>query len=182
MVNYYRRVVEKAAQDHLMTGFHGAHKPDGLRRTWPNLIAREGVMGLEYSKWTARITPDHNVMLPFTRMLAGPMDYTPGGFNNVTRTEFEPRMTKPRTRAHELALYVVFDKRLPDGIRLPGSVSGTEGLRLHPRRPNVWDEMRVVTGQPGEYVSIARRRGREWYLGSITGWRASTLTRVWCCG
>ncbi len=95
-----------------MIDFHGAYKPDGMRRTWPNLIAREGVMGLEYGKWSARITPDHNVMLPFTRMLAGPMDYTPGGFNNVTRAEFEPRMTKPMvmgTRAHELALYVVFE-------------------------------------------------------------------------
>ena len=86
-----------------MIDFHGAYKPDGMRRTWPNLITREGVMGAEYNKWSARITPDHNVMLPFTRMLAGPMDYTPGGFNNVTRAEFEPRKTQPMVQRHARA-------------------------------------------------------------------------------
>ena len=84
MVNWYRRVVENAAQHHLMIDFHGAFKPDGLRRTYPNLMTREGVMGKEYLKWSARITPVHNATLPFTRMLAGPMDYTPGAFGNVT--------------------------------------------------------------------------------------------------
>ena len=106
MVNYYRRIVKKAAEHHLMIDYHGAYKPDGMRRTWPNLITRESVMGAEYNKWSGRITADHNLMLAFTRMLAGPMDYTPGGFNNVTREEFEPRMTKPEvqtTRAHALA-------------------------------------------------------------------------------
>ena len=78
MVNYYHRIVKKAAEHHLMIDFHGAYKPDGMRRTWPNLITREGVMGAEYNKWSGRITADHNVMLAFTRMLAGPMDYTPG--------------------------------------------------------------------------------------------------------
>ena len=91
MVDFYHRVAKKAAEHHLMIDFHGAYKPDGMRRTYPNLITREGVMGLEYNKWSARITPDHNVMLAFTRMLAGPMDYTPGGFTNVTRDAFEPR-------------------------------------------------------------------------------------------
>jgi alpha-glucosidase len=178
MVNYYHRVVEKAAQHHLMIDFHGAYKPDGMRRTWPNLIAREGVMGLEYSKWSARITPDHNVMLPFTRMLAGPMDYTPGGFNNVTRAEFEPRMTKPMvmgTRAHELALYVVFESGLQMVSDYPEAYQGQKDFDFIRAVPNVWDETHVVTGRPGEYVSIARRRGREWYLGSITGWRANDL-------
>jgi alpha-glucosidase len=178
MVNYYHRVVQKAAQHHLMIDFHGAYKPDGMRRTWPNLITREGVMGLEYSKWSARITPDHNVMLPFTRMLAGPMDYTPGGFNNVTRAEFEPRMTKPMvmgTRAHELALYVVFESGLQMVSDYPEAYQGQKDFDFIRAVPNVWDETRVVTGRPGEYVSIARRRGRDWYLGSITGWRANDL-------
>ena len=78
MVNFYHRVVKKAAEHHLMVDFHGAYKPTGFRRTYPNLITREGVMGNEYSKWSLRITPEHNCTLPFTRMLAGPMDYTPG--------------------------------------------------------------------------------------------------------
>jgi alpha-glucosidase len=178
MVNYYRRVVKKAAQYHLMIDFHGAYKPDGLRRTWPNPIAREGAMGLEYSKWSARITPDHNVMLPFTRMLAGPMDYTPGGFNNVTRAEFEPRLTKPMvmgTLAQELPLFVVFERGFQTVSDYPEAYRGQKDFDFIRAVPNVWDETRVVTGQPRQYVSIARRRGREWYLGSVTGWRASDL-------
>ena len=86
-----------------MIDFHGAYKPDGISRTWPNVVTREGVMGLEYNKWSARVTPDHNVMLAFTRMLAGPMDYTPGGFHNATPAEFVPRNEQPMvmgTRAH----------------------------------------------------------------------------------
>ena len=91
MVGFYHRVVENAAAHHLMIDFHGAYKPDGLRRTWPNLITREGVMGKEYLKWSARTTPVHNTTLPFTRMLAGPMDYTPGAFGNSNRENFVAR-------------------------------------------------------------------------------------------
>lgn len=112
MVRFYHRVLKKAAQHRLMIDFHGAYKPDGMRRTWPNLMTQEGVLGLEYLKWSARVTPVHNLTLAFTRMLAGPMDYTPGGFNNVTREEFEPRRSEPMvmgTRAHQMALFVVFE-------------------------------------------------------------------------
>ena len=88
MVRWYHHVVELAAQHHLMIDYHGAFKPDGLRRTYPNLITREGVMGKEYLKWSARTTPVHNTTLPFTRMLAGPLDYTPGAFGNSNRENF----------------------------------------------------------------------------------------------
>ncbi|HUX27168.1 MAG TPA: glycoside hydrolase family 97 catalytic domain-containing protein, partial [Terracidiphilus sp.] len=88
MVNWYRRVVAAAAEHHLMIDYHGAFKPDGLRRTYPNLMTREGVMGKEYLKWSARTTPAHNATLPFTRMLAGPMDYTPGAFGNSNLKNF----------------------------------------------------------------------------------------------
>jgi alpha-glucosidase len=178
MVNFYHDVLRKAAAHHLMIDFHGAYKPDGIRRTWPNLITREGVMGLEYSKWSARITGDHNVMLAFTRMLAGPMDYTPGGFHNVTREEFEPRMTQPMvmaTRAHETALYVVFESGLQMLADYPEAYEGQKELDFLRAVPNVWDETRVVTGRPGLFISVARRRGREWYLGSITGGRPMEL-------
>jgi alpha-glucosidase len=179
MVNYYRTVLKKAAAHRLMIDFHGAYKPDGIQRTWPNLLTREGVMGLEYSKWSARITPDHNVILPFTRMLAGPMDYTPGGFDNVTRAQFEPRMTQPMvmgTRAHETALYVVFESGLQMLSDYPEAYAGQKELDFLRSVPVVWDETHVVTGRPGEYISVARRHGRDWYLGSITGWRPSELT------
>ena len=89
MVNWYHKVVKTAAKYHLMVDFHGAFKPDGWRRTYPNLMTREGVLGNEYNKWSLRITPEHMCTLPFTRMLAGPMDYTPGGFLNRNPDKFE---------------------------------------------------------------------------------------------
>ncbi|MGH9447166.1 MAG: glycoside hydrolase family 97 catalytic domain-containing protein, partial [Terriglobia bacterium] len=111
MVNFYYRVAQTAARYHLVVDFHGAFKPTGMRRTYPNQLSREGVMGMEYSKSTYRATPYHDVILPFTRMLAGPIDYTPGCFNNATKAQFVPRNVNPMcqgTRAHQLAMYVVF--------------------------------------------------------------------------
>jgi len=178
MVNYYRRVVKAAAEHHLMIDFHGAFKPDGLRRTYPNLLTREGVMGAEYNKWSARVTPDHNVMLAFTRMLAGPMDYTPGGFNNATRAEFEPRNLKPMvmtTRAHQLGLYVVFESGFQMVSDYPEAYQGQKEFEFIKAVPDVWDETHVVKGRPGDFVTIARRRGREWYMGSINGWRSNEI-------
>ena len=104
MVNFYERVVKKAAEYKMTVDFHGAYKPTGLRRTYPNLLTREGVMGLEYSKWSDRITPEHDVTLPFTRMLAGPMDYTPGGFRNTARVQFKPVFVEPMTRKSNTAV------------------------------------------------------------------------------
>jgi alpha-glucosidase len=178
MVNFYHRVVEKAAQHHLMIDFHGAYKPDGLRRTWPNLVTREGVMGAEYNKWSARVTPDHNVTLPFTRMLAGPMDYTPGGFNNSTRDQFEPRNRQPMvqgTRAHALALYAVFESAFQMVSDYPENYKGQPELEYIRAVPTVWDETHVVSGRPGEWISVARRHGREWFVGSLTGWRPTEI-------
>lgn len=173
MVNWYRRVAKKAAEHRLMLDFHGAYKPDGLRRTYPNVMTREGVMGLEYSKWSARITPKHNVTLAFTRMLAGPMDYTPGGFNNVTKAEFQPRNQFPMvmgTRAHETALYVVFESALQMLADHPGSYEDQKELAFLKAVPATWDETRVVNGVPTQFITIARRKGSEWYVGSITDW------------
>jgi len=179
MVNFYRTVLRKAAAHHLMIDFHGAYKPDGVRRTWPNLVTREGVMGLEYTKVTARITADHNAMLPFTRMLAGPMDYTPGGFNNVTAAEFEPRMTQPMvmaTRAHETALYVVFESGLQMLSDYPEAYTGQKELEFLKAVPAAWDETHVVTGMPGQYIAVARRKGEDWFLGAITNKQAREIS------
>ncbi len=178
MVNWYRRVAKSAAEHKLMLDFHGAFKPDGLRRTYPNLMTREGVMGLEYTKWSGRITPRHNVTLAFTRMLAGPMDYTPGGFNNVTKAAFEPRNDFPMvmaTRAHETALYVVFESAFQMVSDHPEAYDGQKGFEFIKAVPATWDETRVLNGVPTEYVTIARRRGANWFLGSITDWQAREL-------
>ena len=175
MVNWYRRIAKKAAEHKLMLDYHGAFKPDGLRRTWPNVMTREGVMGLEYSKWSARITPKHNVTLAYTRMLAGPMDYTPGGFNNATKAEFVPRNAFPMvmaTRAHETALYVVFETALQMLADYPGAYEDQKELDFLRAVPAAWDETRVVAGEPVKYIAIARRSGSDWYLGAITDWDA----------
>src|SRR3984885_1974257 len=173
MVDFYHRMAKTAADHHLMLDFHGAYKPDGMSRTWPNVITREAVMGLEYSKWSARITPDHDVMLAFTRMLAGPMDYTPGGFDNVTPAEFEPRNVKPMvmgTRAHQLALYVVFDSPLMMVSDYPEAYKGQKDFEFIKEVPSSWDETHVVNGKVGEFVTLARKKGTAWYLGGITNW------------
>lgn len=178
MVDFYRRVAKKAAEYHLMIDFHGAYKPDGIGRTWPNVITREGVLGLEYNKWSARVTPDHNVMLAFTRMLAGPMDYTPGGFRNATREEFEPRNLKPMvmgTRAHQTALFVVFESPFMMVSDHPGAYEGTKELPFLSAVPASWDETRVLNAKVGDYITIARRHGKEWYVGSIAGSHGATL-------
>ena len=178
MVEFYHRVAKLAAAHHLMVDFHGAYKPDGISRTYPNVITREGVMGLEYNKWSARITPDHNVMLPFTRMLAGPMDYTPGGFLNVTPSEFVPRNMHPMvmgTRAHQTALFVVFESPFEMVADSPESYAGQKELAFLSAVPSSWDETRVLNAKVGDYITVGRRHGREWYVGSIAGSHGADL-------
>ena len=178
MVAWYRHVAELAAQHHLMLDYHGAFKPDGLRRTWPNVMTREGVMGKEYLKWSARTSPVHNTTLPFTRMLAGPMDYTPGAFGNVTRAEFEARDKEPmapNTRAHELALYVVLESPLQMVSDYPEHYEGQHDFEFIRQVPTTWDEVRVIAGRPMENITVARRSGKDWYVGSITNWDARTV-------
>jgi alpha-glucosidase len=178
MVDFYRRVVKKAAAYHLMIDFHGAFMPDGLRRTYPNLLTQEGVLGLEYNKWSADDNPDHDVMIPFTRMLAGPMDFTPGGFHNVTREQFEARWLRPMvmgTRVHQTALFVVFESPFEMVSDYPEAYAGQKELAFISPVPTSWDETRVLNARVGDYVTIARRRGAEWYIGSISGWHAADL-------
>jgi alpha-glucosidase len=170
MVEWYEKITRAAAEHQLMVNFHGAFKTSGFDRTFPNQITREGVLGNEYNKWSARVTPEHKVMLPFTRFLAGPADYTPGGFLNRQPAAF--RSQKPTlvqgTRAGELALMVAYDSPLvclcdhPDHYR---DQPGADFLRIV---PPVWDETRVLDGVVGEYLVIARQSGDEWFLGALT--------------
>src|SRR5439155_15085925 len=130
--------------------------------------------GMEQSKAGSRDTPEHHVTIPFTRMLAGRMDYTPGGFENVTRTAFEPRMERPMvmgTRAHQLAMYVVYEAPFQMVSDSPGAYEGQAGFDFIKVVPATWDETRVLNGVPGEYITIARRRGEEWFLGSMNNWK-----------
>jgi alpha-glucosidase len=175
MVEWYRKMVAHAAEHHLMIDFHGAFKPDGLRRTYPNLMTREGVMGKEYLKSTARVTPAHNATLPFTRMLAGPMDYTPGAFDNTNLDNFVPRRVMPmglNTRAQELALFVVFESELEMVSDYPEAYEGQKEFDFIKRVPCTWDEVRAIGGMPMQWIALARRSGSDWYVGSLTDWDA----------
>jgi alpha-glucosidase len=171
MVAFYHRVLKKAAQHHLMVDLHGAYKPTGLVRTYPNYITQEGVMGAEYNKWSARVTATHNLTLPFTRMLLGPMDYTPGGFRNATRQSFQIKNSGPQvmtTRVQQLAMYVVYDSPFACVSDWPGAYKGQAGAEFLKTVPTSWDETRVLAGKIGEYLIIARRHGQDWYVGAMT--------------
>ncbi|HTQ31710.1 MAG TPA: glycoside hydrolase family 97 protein [Opitutaceae bacterium] len=177
-IEFYYRTAEEAAQHHLMMDYHGASKPWGMERTWPNVLGYEAVAGMEQSKAGARDNPDHHVTLPFTRMLAGPMDYTPGGFDNVTREQFVPRMDQPMvmgTRSHQLAMYVVYQAAFQMVSDWPGNYEGQPAFSFIKDVPTVWDETHVLNGRPGEFVTIARRHGGEWFLGSMTNWTPREL-------
>jgi alpha-glucosidase len=160
-----------------MIDFHGAVKPDGGARTYPNVLTREGVMGEEYNRWSARVTPRHNVTLAFTRMLAGPMDYTPGSMDNVTLEDFVPRSAPMvmTTRSHQTALFVVFESELQMVGDFPTAFDGLKELDFLKAVPTSWDETRVLNGVPPKYITIARRHGNEWFIGSIAGWDAQDL-------
>ena len=177
-IGFYYRAAETAAQHRLMVDFHGCTKPTGLGRTWPNVLGYEAALGMEQSKGGARDNPDNHVMLPFTRMLAGPMDYTPGGFDNMTREAFQPRGTKPDvmgTRAHHLAMYVVYEAPFQMVSDHPDAYAGQRSFQFIQDVPATWDETRVLNGVPGEYVTLARRHGDEWFLGSMSNWAGRDL-------
>jgi alpha-glucosidase len=177
-MDWYYRVAELAAKHHLMLDFHGSTKPTGIERTWPNILGYEGVLGMEQSKAGSRDNPDHHVMLPFTRMLGGLMDYTPGGFNNVTKAEFEARSQAPMvmgTRAHHLAMYAVYEAPIQMVADHPSAYKDQPSFEFIKAAPSTWDETKVLNGLPGQYITIARRHGEEWFLGSMTNWNPRTF-------
>ncbi|HJQ31310.1 MAG TPA: glycoside hydrolase family 97 protein [Pyrinomonadaceae bacterium] len=178
MVGFYHRILRKAAEHHLVVDLHGAYKPTGLVRTYPNYLTQEGVLGAEYNKWSDRVTATHNVTLAFTRMLVGPMDYTPAGFRNVTRAEFKPQDKLPMvmtTRAHQLAMYVVYDSPLAMVADHPGAYRGQPGAEFLKMVPTSWDETRVIDGSIGEFILTARRRGSTWFVGGMSNETGRTL-------
>lgn len=177
-IEFYYRAAKKAAEHHLMLDFHGSTKPSGLSRTYPNILGYEAVVGMEVSRGGLRDNPDSHLMLPFTRMLQGFMDYTPGGFNNVTKEEFAPRNIKPMvmgTRVHHLAMYVVYESPIQMVSDYPDAYKGQPSFQFIKDIPATWDETRVLNGIPGEYITIARRKGDNWFVGSMTNWNPREL-------
>jgi len=147
-------------------------------RAYPNLMSYEGVLGLENNKEGRRDSPVDRTVFAFTRLLAGPMDYTPGAFDNATEASFVARNASPMamgTRAQQLALYVIFENPVPMVSDSPQNYKGQAAFQFIKDVPTTWDETRVLNGAPGEFAIIARRNGDEWYLGSITNWDPRTL-------
>jgi alpha-glucosidase len=167
MVNWYHDIIKCAAENHLLVDFHGAYKPDGIIRTYPNMITREGVMGNEYYKFSNKMSPEHNVKLAFTRMLAGQMDYTPGGFLNVTKEQFKQQTPALvwNTRAAELSKFVIYESPLTVVCDHPDNILGKAGSDFLKIVPTTWDDIKFIGGYPGEYVAIAKRSGEKWFLG-----------------
>ena len=177
MVAFYQRVAEATARRRLLLDMHGAYVPAGLQRSFPNYITQEGVLGAEWNKMDKRITPRHNLMLPYTRMLAGPMDYTPGGFRNATPQGFEVRAVMPltqTTRGQALAMFVVYDSPLQMVSDDPTNYLGEPGFEFIRRVPTAWDETRFIAGEPGRDIVLARRSGTAWYIGAMTADEART--------
>jgi alpha-glucosidase len=180
MVNWYEKITRAAAEHHLMVDFHGAFKPTGMNRTYPNQITREGVLGNEYNKWSRRVTPEHKVTLPFTRFLAGPGDYTPGGFLNRQPAPFHPQTNGSPTqvqgtRAAELALFLVYDSPVGCVCDHPDHYRDQAGADFLEHVPTVWDETRVLDGVVARQLVMARRSGEDWYLGALTDSQARDI-------
>jgi alpha-glucosidase len=178
MVEWQEEVLKSAARHQLHIQFHGSYKFSGEQRTYPNLFNREGVLNLEYLKWTDLCTPQHDVDIAYTRLLAGPVDYHLGGFRAVARDDFKPRDEKPEvlgTRCHQLAMYIVFENPMPMVCDFPEAYEAQPGFDFLVDAPTTWDETRFVAGEPGEYVVVARRSGKDWYLGGIANWTSRKL-------
>jgi alpha-glucosidase len=179
VVNFYRESAMKTAQHHLLIDYHGAFKPDGLNRTWPNALTREGVKGMENDKWSKDINPDHDVTIPFTRMVAGSMDYTPGSMINMDSTNFIPKFTRPEsqgTRAHQVALYVIYESPLQMLSDCPSNyIKEQETTDFIVNIPVVWDDIKGISGKVGDYLLLARRSGKEWFVGALTDWTSRDM-------
>ena len=172
MVNFYHETAKSAARRQLLVDYHGAFKPSGLRRAYPNVISYEGVKGNENNKWSADVTPRHNVTIPFIRMPAGPMDYTPGAMVNTQPRNHRISHFRPMglgTRCHEIAKYVIYESALQMYCESPSRyLQEHESIEFMTSIPTVWDETRPLMAEVGEYVVMARRHGDTWYVGAMT--------------
>ena len=180
VVDFYYRMAETAARYNLFIDFHGAYKPTGLSRTYPNVLNYEGVYGLEQAKWDNEgdlVT--NEVTIPFIRMVAGSFDYTQGAMKNAQRNSFAANWYEPMsqgTRCRQLAEYVIFESPFNMLCDSPSNyLNEDECTQFIASVPTVWDETVVLDGKVGEYLVIARRKDFRWYVGAITNWEERDL-------
>jgi alpha-glucosidase len=172
MVNFYERVAGEAASRHLLVDFHGAFKPTGMQKAYPNIVNYEGLKGMENTKWSRLITPEHNLTLPFTRMVAGPMDYTPGAMDNAHEKYFSIRWSRPMsmgTRCHQVAMYVVYEAPLQMLADNPSNYyKEEETTAFIAQIPTTWDTTIVLDARIGEWILLARKKADKWFIGGMT--------------
>jgi alpha-glucosidase len=173
-------IAKKAADYHLLVDYHGVFKPTGLQKTYPNVIGFEGVKGLENYKWAIEDQPRYVVSIPYLRMMAGPMDYTPGAMRNSNKANYRPINSNPMsqgTRCQQLAMYVVFEaplQMLSDNPTI--YMKEQECTDFITRVPTTFDATVALDGKVGEYVALARRKGDTWFVGSMSNWSARDMT------
>jgi alpha-glucosidase len=180
MVQMLEEILQKAAKHHLHIQFHGAYKPTGMHRTYPNELTREGTLNYETNKWNdTPLSPDHDISMPFTRMLAGATDYHLGGFRAVPPSRYRVQYTRPLmggTRCHMLAMYVVLESYLGMACDYPEAYEGQPGFEFIKEVPTVWDETRVIDAVVNQFITIARRKNKDWYIGAINNHEAREIT------
>jgi alpha-glucosidase len=178
-INFYHRIAKACADHKIAVMFHGAFPPKGFNRTWPNAITQEGVLGAEWNIWSELATPEHNVALAYTRMLAGPLDYEPGLLLNAQKDQFRPIGKNPMsigTRCHQLAMFVVYDSPLQI---FSGNIS--QGFKepvfmeLLGSIPTTWDETKILHGKIGEYIVTARKKGNDWFIAGLNNSKAREI-------
>ncbi len=179
MVNFYEQVARECFKRKLLVDYHGSYKPAGLQRTYPNAMTFEGVYGSEHNKCSSDISPEHDLVIPFTRMAAGPLDYTPGATINATQEDFSIRWSHPMsqgTRAHQAAIYVVFESPLQMLCDSPSNYyREPEFTKFITSVPTTWDQTVALEAKAGDYLVIARRSGDEWFIAGLNDWSARDI-------
>lgn len=176
------RIADRCAKSHLMLDYHGFYKPTGINRTYPNIVNIESVFGMEEAKWGSREKdmPRNDVTFPFIRGMAGFVDFTPGAFCNATAADYQPIYSHPMsqgTRCHQVAMYICYDSPLTMLSDSPSAYMADEACTgFIADIPTDFDEIRVLQAKLGEYLVVARRKGKTWYVGGMTNWTKRTLS------
>lgn len=180
-IQWFEKIAKAAAKRNLMVNFHGCSKPTGLERTYPNIINYEAVRGAECAKWDYTANPDQHLLTPFIRMIAGPMDYTPGSMRNSAKDKFKPvdpgLPSTQGTRCHELAMFVLFDQPLAMLCDSPTEyMKYPDVMRFLSIVPTTFDETKVLDAKLGAYALIAKKKAGTWFVGAMTNWESRTIT------
>lgn len=185
MVQHYRKVVETAAKYQLMLDAHEPIKATGISRSYPNMMTREGARGMEWNAWSEGNPPEHHLILPFTRCLGGPMDYTPGTFDILYKNRKEytnwngndkGNSRVNTTLAKQLALWVCLYSPLQMASDLVSNYENQPAFQFFKNLPADFEESRVLAAEIGDVYAVARRKGSSWYIGAITDENARTIT------